>query len=227
MTKIYSRRQAISLIAAAAAAPVLLPGTATAQASGAVCRLTPQVTEGPFYTDPRLVRADMREGRPGVPLALRLQVVDARCQALANARVDVWHCDALGLYSGYPGQGDGRDISTVGETFLRATQVAGADGTVQFTTLYPGWYRGRTPHIHFKAFVDRASVLTGQIFFPDALSAAVYGSSAPYSARGGPDTTNAEDGIARRACEASMASIKQVPDGYEAAMVIGVDPAAS
>ncbi|RJF80476.1 protocatechuate dioxygenase [Oleomonas cavernae] len=227
MTRIYSRRQAFSLIAAAAAAPVLLPGAAVAQA-GDVCRLTPQVTEGPFYTDPRLVRADMREGRPGVPLALRLQVVDARCQALAKARVDVWHCDALGLYSGYPGQGDGRDISTVGETFLRATQIAGADGTVQFTTLYPGWYRGRTPHIHFKAFIDRANVLTGQIFFPDALSEAVYSSTAPYSARGSkPDTTNAQDGIARRAGEASVASIKQVSDGYEAAMVIGIDPAAS
>src|SRR5215470_3024514 len=136
-----SRRQALSLIglsagsavAGAGAAGLILPAEiAHAQATGGngsalilpqsnVCVLTPEVTEGPFYTDPKLIRADVTEGRPGVPTELQLQVVDATCRPLANARVDIWHCDAIGLYSNYPGQGDNGTTSTVGATFMRGT----------------------------------------------------------------------------------------------------------
>jgi protocatechuate 3,4-dioxygenase beta subunit len=117
--------------------------------SGAkVCVLTPEATEGPFYFDPKLVRSDITEGKQGAPLLLTLQVVQAKDGApLQNARIDVWHADGLGLYSGYARQETG---STKGETFLRGTRFTGPDGELRFNTIYPGWYPGRAPHIHFK-----------------------------------------------------------------------------
>jgi protocatechuate 3,4-dioxygenase beta subunit len=91
-----------------------------------------------------------------------------------------WHEDGLGLYSGYARQETG---STKGETFLRGTQFTGADGDVRFATIYPGWYPGRTPHIHFKAFVDDRNVITGQLYFPDPITDHVYATSPPYRER--------------------------------------------
>jgi protocatechuate 3,4-dioxygenase beta subunit len=227
-----TRRQAM-LIGASAGAGLVLPNqAAVAQADSGlivpgdnVCVITPATTEGPFYNDPKLVRADITEGRPGVPTELKLQVVDAMCRPLANARVDVWHCDATGLYSGYGGQGDDRGTSTVGATFMRGTQMTGADGVATFKTVYPSWYRGRTTHIHFKVFLDAASVLTGQLFFPDALSEYLYRNVAPYTGRRSMrDTSNAADAIARQATAASFAYVKERSDSYLAAMVIGVGP---
>ena len=103
-----------------------------------MCILTPEATEGPFYFDPKLVRSDITEGKQGAPLVLTLQIVQAKdCTPLSDARVDVWHADELGLYSGYARQETG---SAKGETFLRGTQFTGADGEVRFKTIYPGWY---------------------------------------------------------------------------------------
>jgi protocatechuate 3,4-dioxygenase beta subunit len=132
-----------------------------------MCILTPEAVEGPFYFDPKLVRADITESRAGAPLALALQVVSATdCVAIKGARVDLWHSDGLGMYSGYRGQGD-EGVSTRGKTFLRGTQFTGAGGQVRFATIYPGWYPGRTPHIHFKVLLDAKSLVTGQLYFPD------------------------------------------------------------
>lgn len=186
-----------------------------------VCLLSPETTEGPFYVDPRLVRRDITEGRPGVPLGLTLQVVDADCRAIAGARVDVWHCDAAGDYSGVRQPGG---TSTLGETFLRGTQGTDADGVVRFATIWPGWYRGRTPHIHFKVFLDARTVLTSQLFFPDGSSEALYRAAAPYAGRGAPDTPNARDGIARRAGSAAVARVEGDVSGMAAALVVGIDP---
>jgi protocatechuate 3,4-dioxygenase beta subunit len=231
-----NRRQALSLLGATAGGGLILPGAvALAQASAAapvlilpaanVCVLTPEVTEGPYYTDPKLVRADVTEGRPGVPTELQLQVVDAMCRPLSNARIDVWHCDATGLYSNYSGQGDAGTTSTVGATFMRGTLMTGSDGVATFKTVYPSWYRGRTTHIHFKVFLNTANVLTGQIFFPDALSEYLYRNVAPYTSRSGKrDTANNTDGIAKQATAASFAYVKERSDSYLAAMVIGINP---
>lgn len=105
-----------------------------------VCILTPEAVQGPFYFDPKLVRDDITEERRGAPLALTLQVASVKdCARLKGARVDLWHADGQGMYSGYRGQGDD-GISTRGETFLRGTQLTGADGQVRFATIYPGWY---------------------------------------------------------------------------------------
>lgn len=195
-----------------------------------ICILTPQAVEGPYYFNPKLERADVTEGHQGVPLALLLQVVEASdCSALSGARVDVWHANALGHYSGYQGQGDGRDISTEGQSFLRGTQFTDDGGEVTFATIYPGWYSGRTPHIHFKVFVDDKNVVTGQIYFPDALSEYIYMQVAPYNTRSRTrDTTNDRDGIlqASGGGRETFAAIKEEANRYLAALIIGIDRAA-
>jgi protocatechuate 3,4-dioxygenase beta subunit len=234
-----NRRQALSLLAVGAGAAtggLILPDAiAIAQASSGsglivpaanVCMLTPATTEGPYYHDPRLVRADVTEGRPGVPTELQVQVVDVMCRPLANARVDIWHTDATGMYSGYPGQGDDGRTSTVGQTFMRGTQMTDANGIAAFRTVYPSWYRGRTTHIHFKVFLNTATLLTGQIFFPDTLSEYLYRNVEPYRSRRAPrDTSNSQDGIAKQATAASFAYMKERPDSYLAAIAVGVRPA--
>lgn len=165
-----TRRDAFKAIAVTAAGGTLMSQRAFAEDTtslmpGAdVCVITPEVTEGPYYFDPDLERADITEQRPGVATTVKLQVVDGLCTPLPGARVDLWHCDAAGQYSGYANQTGG--VDTTGQTFMRGTQFAGDDGVVEFQTIYPGWYAGRTTHIHFKVFLDETTVLTGQIFFP-------------------------------------------------------------
>ncbi len=156
---------------------------ARAQAPGS-CVLTPQAGEGPFYLDPNLIRSDITSGKPGAPLQLAVQVVRAKdCATLANARVDVWHADGLGLYSGYAKQSGVGGISVesaVGQQYLRGTQFTDADGTARFRTIFPSWYGGRTPHIHFKVFLGGSEVVASQIFFPDEISKEIFGEWEPY-----------------------------------------------
>lgn len=226
----YTRRGALAAIMVSAGGGLFVPaalfrhGAASAQGliTGAgVCSIMPETTEGPYYFDPALDRSDITEWRPGVPLRVRIQVVDRSCSPVAGARVDVWHCDAEGVYSGYPRQPGGLD--TRGETFLRGTRIAGADGIATFETIYPGWYPGRTPHIHFKAFPDRSSELTGQMFFPDEVSRAIYADVAPYNSRP-PDgaTFNDDDGIARRAGPAALAETIGTETALSADLVVAV-----
>lgn len=230
-----SRRNALKLVAVTAAGGVLMSQAAFAQDTAAmaettlmpgadVCVLTPEVTEGPYYFDPSLERADITEGtQSGVATNVRLQIVDASCKPIAGARVDIWHCNAVGLYSGYPNQTGG--VDTTGQTFLRGTQFASATGVVEFQTIYPGWYAGRTTHIHFKVFLDEKTVLTGQIFFPDALSQFIYQNVPPYTDHGHDrDVLNGNDNIAQQATRASFAYVKELEERYLVAMIIGVDP---
>ena len=195
-----SRRQALGGLAAGlTAGPVsasLARSSAAATTPSGVCVLWPQLEEGPYYLDKTLVRPDISEGRPGSPVKLTLTVLElGSCSPVANARVDIWHADAGGIYSGFANQGDKHDTSTSGQSYLRGTQMTDANGVVAFNTIYPGWYPGRTPHIHVKAFLDSKMVVTGQAFFPDEFSAKIYHDTPPYSARPVPDTSNATDGI--------------------------------
>jgi protocatechuate 3,4-dioxygenase beta subunit len=168
----------------------------------ASCSLTPEATEGPFYFDVEKIRSDVREDRDGTPLRLALRVRDAAgCEPIENAVVEIWHCDALGAYSGFgsatTGAGTpppGSDTSTDDETFLRGAQVTNGDGIVQFRTIYPGWYPGRTVHIHAKAHLDRTSLLTTQLYFDDAFTERIYAET-PYSQRSGRDTFNSDDSL--------------------------------
>jgi protocatechuate 3,4-dioxygenase beta subunit len=148
------------------------------------CVLTPEAGEGPFYLDPKLLRSDITSGQPGAPLELSMQVVRAGdCATLAGARVDIWHADALGLYSGYAKQSGVGGISTepaVGKQYLRGTQLTDAQGNVQFRTIFPSWYGGRTPHVHFKVFLTNKEVVASQIFFPDEINKEVFAQWQPY-----------------------------------------------
>jgi protocatechuate 3,4-dioxygenase beta subunit len=148
------------------------------------CVLTPEAGEGPFYLDPKLVRADITSGQAGAPLQLALQVMrSGDCATLANARVDVWHADAVGLYSGYEKQSGVGGISTtpaLGQQYLRGTQFTDAKGHVQFRTIFPSWYGGRTPHVHFKVFLGGKEVVASQVFFPDDVTREVFAEWQPY-----------------------------------------------
>ncbi|SMX33431.1 intradiol ring-cleavage dioxygenase [Actibacterium lipolyticum] len=235
MTRVTTDVSRRTLLKSLAAAPVAALGIAPAWAQSAasaaglvtpnVCMVMPEVTEGPYYLDPGLIRADITEGKTGIPLKLTMQVVDAQCAPFAGARVDIWHCDAEGNYSGYSGQGSDSVNDTQGETFLRGTQFTGDGGLVTFDTIYPGWYRGRTTHIHYKVFLDETTVLTSQIFFPDALSQYLFDTVAPYNARSGArDTVNSNDWIAAQAGDGAFAAIREQANKYTAALVVGVNP---
>jgi len=183
------------------------------------CTVYPRETQGPFYLDLNLLRRDITDGRAGVPLTINVQVIQASsCAPIKDAAVDVWHCDALGLYSGYPGQGDNHNIDTSGQRFLRGTQVTDSAGHAAFDTVYPGWYRGRTTHIHFKVHVG-TRVATSQMYFPEAITAAVYRRS-PYATRGQKDTSNSGDGIAHPL--PPLLALTQSGNGYVATLTITV-----
>ena len=179
------------------------------------CVLAPEQTEGPYYIDNGLVRSDIRDGVDGVPLDLRLQVVAAdECRPIEGATVEVWHCDARGTYSGVDGDS---------ANFCRGGQRTAADGWARFETIYPGWYQGRTTHIHVKVHVGGNEVHTGQLYFPDETSAAVHGGREPYRDRGEQDTPNSADGIYGQGGAESTLRIARRGDGYLARLALGVN----
>jgi protocatechuate 3,4-dioxygenase beta subunit len=244
----------------------------------AVCRLSAEQEEGPYYVAGELFRANIAENKPGVPLSLRILVLDARsCKPLSNVAVDVWHCDALGVYSGFTEQHFGGPPGGPGGppfdpdhpggppngppgpppefagpppenhptdklTFLRGIQLAGQDGTVTFRTVFPGFYMGRTNHIHFKVRLGgHASATsyeaghtshTGQIFFPEQIAAELMRRE-PYSLHAIHRTSQSEDGVFNdQHGELSIAKLQPLgPDGslhgMHADIVAAVDPTAT
>lgn len=188
-------------------------GPAAVAAGLVSCVLTPEQSEGPFYLDLDRIRRNVTEGKPGVPLVLRLTVLDvSSCKPIRGAAVDVWHCDATGAYSGV--QGDTG-------TFLRGIQRTGAKGVVIFRTIYPGWYPGRTVHVHVKVALGGNVVHTGQLYFPDRVTDAVY-KRAPYSARPSRSTRNAADSIYRNGGSRSTLRITREGSLYVGALTMGV-----
>jgi protocatechuate 3,4-dioxygenase beta subunit len=185
-----------------------------AVASGLVsCVLAPEQTEGPYYLDDQRVRRNITQGKPGVPLALRLTVVDvSSCRPIRNAAVDVWHCDAVGTYSGV--QGDTG-------TFLRGVQRTDRKGLALFRTVYPGWYQGRTVHIHVMVHIGGNVVHTGQLYFPDTLTDTVY-RRAPYNTRPARSTRNTADSIYRNGGRRSTLKVARSGNGYVGAIALGV-----
>lgn len=175
----------------------------------ASCELTAELTEGPYYFDVDSIRSDITEGREGTRLRLALRVLHAEsCEPIENAIVDVWHCDALGVYSGFEsasegGPGGGGSGPTDDETYLRGAQATNADGIVEFTTIYPGWYRGRTVHIHCKVHLDRTTLLTTQLFTNREFDEKVH-AARPYSEDPGRDIYNETDGIYDDALEMTL-----------------------
>lgn len=270
----------------------------------AICKLVAEQEVGPYYVADELIRADIREGKPGLPLTLRLAVVDARtCKPLPHTAIDIWHCDALGLYAGFtkmnptgmgPGGGPsgpppGSDGSrhpgpppdfdpqhpnnrpgpaegfgpppamkpTDQMTFLRGIQFTGADGEVTFETVFPGFYMGRTNHIHFKVreggqvstrkaaqagsratggepqtYIEGHTSHIGQVFFPEEFAAELMRHE-PYARHQIHRTTQAEDMIFQdQHGDTSISRLrardpKHPEAGYFAELVVAVDPTRS
>jgi protocatechuate 3,4-dioxygenase beta subunit len=187
--------------------------TTTTTATTADCVLSPEQTEGPFYIDLDRVRRDITEGRPGTPLDLTVEVVEGEsCEPIKDAAVDIRHCDAAGVYSGV--QGDSG-------TFLRGIQMTDSGGRAVFRTIYPGWYSGRAVHIHVKVHIGGTETYTGQLYFDEAVTEAVY-ETEPYRARPGPETTNAADGIYGQGGDQTTLALSREGDGYRATVTLGV-----
>lgn len=228
----WSRREALRLAGAAGASALVereLVGRPAAAQTPA-CVVTPALTEGPYFVDEKLNRSDIRTDptdgttRSGVALALNMNVYridNGTCTPLTGAVVDLWHCDALGLYSDIRGEG------TDGKEFLRGYQVSDASGGVTFTTIYPGWYRGRAVHAHFKVRLysgtNQTYEFTSQFFFDEAITDIVH-AQAPYNAKGRRDTLNstdmifrqpANDGTGKTAGELLLLSLTNAPEGQQ------------
>jgi protocatechuate 3,4-dioxygenase beta subunit len=244
--RLLNRREALLALAGAGAAVALVgcgigssstakatatTGASTAPTSGntPACVARPALTEGPYFVDERLNRSDIRSDpsdgsiRQGALLALAfrvLQVTNA-CAPLAGASVDVWHCDAAGVYSDVNDPG----FSTIGKKFLRGYQVMDSSGVAQFTTIYPGWYQGRTVHIHFKIRSHTGSgaayEFTSQLFFDDAITDQVY-AQAPYSSKGQRTLRNEGDSIYRQGGSQLLLAPAKTAAGYSATFDIGL-----
>jgi protocatechuate 3,4-dioxygenase beta subunit len=212
-----NRRQVLGALGAAAGAAALgdaSPLTAAGPAGAPrpvfwpACIVTPAQTEGPYFVDEKLERVDIRQDpaagtiKEGLPLTLHMSVHrgdGGSCAPLTGAHVDVWQCDAAGIYAGV------RDTQGLFDTrekkFLRGYQVSDGSGVVEFVTIYPGWYPGRTPHIHFKvrlyAGQNRSYEFTSQLYFDDAFTDRIY-ARPPYQGKGNRTTRNERDGIYRR-----------------------------
>ena len=200
-------------------------------AKAATCLATPAETEGPYFVEENLNRSDIRTdpttgvARPGILLALQFSVGLSKtsgCAALPGARVEIWHCDAGGLYS------DEAQNNTAGQKFLRGYQFTDENGVATFTTIYPGWYTGRAVHIHFKVRTYSGSTkldeFTSQIYFDDSLSDTVY-AQAPYNTRGSRDTRNTTDNIysGTQNPERLLAKVAPTDAGYTATIDVAVN----
>jgi protocatechuate 3,4-dioxygenase beta subunit len=244
--RILTRREAVIVLGSAGAAGFLsLAGctsrssdgnamAATSNRSGSVatCAVKPAMTEGPYFVDERLDRADIRsdstsrEVKPGAALALAFNVSriqNGACTPLPGAQVDIWHCDAMGVYS----DADDPGFSTRGQTWLRGFQTTKADGIATFTTILPGWYRGRATHIHFKIRGKDAGGspfdFTSQIFFDEGFLTSAY-KLPPYNSRSDSGRTlNARDGIYNRGGSELLVTPSSVNGRYAAAFNIGLD----
>ncbi|EDZ98057.1 intradiol ring-cleavage dioxygenase [Burkholderia sp. H160] len=220
MTTRLSRREFIKLTIAVGTTVSTIDTSFAALASAAPCQLTPEQEVGPYWIDGQLVRRDIREGKPGVPLRLDIVLTDARtCAPLVGAAVDIWQCDATGAYSGYtqmqapppdfdpaapgrpPAGAPPMPAPTDHLTFLRGIQRTDRAGVVKFETILPGNYPGRTNHIHFK--VRTANALhsqdshvshVGQIFFPESLMVQLM-QCEPYRDHAIGRTTQSEDSV--------------------------------
>jgi len=190
--------------------------TTTTTSTNAVCAVTPSETAGPYPSRADFIRSDIREDRPGTVLTLTITVVNANssCAAVANADVEIWHCDVVGDYSQYGSQ--------TARTFLRGIQTTNAAGQVTFTTIYPGWYQGRATHIHVDVYRNGSLVKTTQIAFPESVSSAVYATGV-YASKGQNTTTNSRDNVFADGTEGEMATVTgTVTGGYTGTLQIGI-----
>ena len=232
---LLTRREVMAWLGAGGASwlmggkPVLAqpaPGT-----SRSLCIVRPEQTEGPYFVDERVHRSDIRSDPTsgkvtvGTLLAITFQVMRLQvghCLPLPNAQIDIWHCDASGVYSDVQDPG----FDTTGQKFLRGYQLTNAQGTAQFQTIYPGWYPIRTVHIHFKIRMapisGKSYEFTSQVYFPDDLTDLVH-SAAPYASKGSRKVTNHQDFIFRQGGQQLMLQPSRLDDAYTVVFPIALN----
>ena len=229
-----SRRDALTWVGATSAIWLMGNRPALAQAHSnqphSPCIVRPEQTEGPYFVDERLHRSDIRSDptdkqvTPGIPLTLTFHVMRLRarrCEPVANAQVDIWHCDARGIYSDVQDAG----FDTTGQKFLRGYQITDGQGTTRFLTIYPGWYPIRTVHIHFKIRTTPSARqsydFVSQVYFPDELTDHVH-RNPPYSALGPRRVRNQQDFIFSDGGNQLMLAPTATPTGYTATFPIAL-----
>ena len=195
------------------------------EAGGVACRPWPEQEEGPYHRHVPPFRRDVAEDRTGTPLQVGIRLLCSDGEPLVEAVVEIWHCDALGRYSGFAPPDPALMVTAEsalkaevvpGETFLRGRQSTDAAGIVEFATIYPGWYQGRTVHIHVMAHTHHTAYTT-QLYFPEGITAEVF-ANPPYNQRPGPDTTNDTDEIFLGGGERALLEIRPAQAGYRAAV---------
>jgi len=230
--RILTRREVCALLSGAAGAGIVGSGNLASSDMKPLpgCLARPEQTEGPYYLDTRLNRSDIRSDPAdgsiveGIPLELEFHVsrlTPQGCLPLSGAEVDVWHCDALGIYSGVHDP----HFNTSGKKFLRGYQVTDDTGTARFTTIYPGWYPGRTVHMHFKIRTNsgarKRSEFTSQLYFDDAITDQICAQS-PYAGNGRRSMRNRDDFIFRTGGDQLLLAPVRKGDGYAAVFEIAL-----
>jgi protocatechuate 3,4-dioxygenase beta subunit len=242
--RVLTRRETIVLLGGAGAGGLLwlagcsraadTPASKGRRSTGASldCAVKPELTEGPYYVDEGLTRADIRADsktggvQEGALLALTFNVshiASGVCSPLPGAVVDVWHCNALGVYS------DARDpgFNTIGQDWLRGNLTTNTKGVAAFTTIFPGWYEGRAVHIHFKirspASATSAYEFTSQLFFDEDFVSKIYRTE-PYSAKGSDGwLRNANDRIYNQGGSELLLLPASSAEGDSVTLDIGLD----
>jgi protocatechuate 3,4-dioxygenase beta subunit len=248
--RVLSRREALMLMGGAGAAGfVALVGCggstltsaadttggandATGASSNVSCAARPALTEGPYFVDEKLNRSDIRSDtisgavKAGTPFALAFNVGRIQsnaCAVLSGVQVDVWHCDASGVYSDATDPG----FNTKGQNWLRGYQLTDANGTATFTTIFPGWYAGRATHIHFKIRGKNSTGasydFTSQLFFTEAFLSSAY-AQAPYASRNDSGRLrNASDGIYNQGGSQLLLAPASVSGAYSGSINVGLN----
>lgn len=234
MGRVLSRREVMTLLGVSGAAWLLGESFTSRRASAGQpppsCVIRPEQTEGPYFVDEQLNRSDIRSDpstgqvKPGTPLTLRFEVMHVSagiCRPLSGALIDIWHCDALGAYSDVQDPG----FNTLGQKFLRGSQLTDSEGGALFLTIYPGWYPIRTVHIHFKIRTEpvakKSFEFTSQVYFPDELTDQVH-AGRPYSSMGLRRVRNRQDFIFRDGGDRLMLAPTPKADGYATTFSIGL-----
>lgn len=189
-------------------------GNPFASGAGASCVTYKDSTKGPCHSNTYL-RKDVSDGLIGLPTRFEFLVVDTACNPVQNAAVEIWYASPAGTYSqaaqfidsgvGYNGSASdlnvgfctGNDSEALASKWLRGFQVSDAKGRVTIDGIFPGWYRGRTSHVHFIVSASGHTSVTSQLFFDETLTTAIYTKHGSYSSRGDQDTPNATDNVAR------------------------------
>lgn len=234
--RVLTRREVLALMGAAGVSVVagrrVLAARPHRPPRWPSCIVRPEQTAGPYFVDEMLDRSDIRSDpsngavSDGAPLSLSLHVSRATasgCEPLPGAVVDLWQCDALGVYSDVVDINDRFD--TTGQKFLRGHQVTDAEGVARFTTIYPGWYEGRTVHLHFMIRTDPSSEtgheFTSQLYFDDAFTDRVM-TRQPYASKNGERVMNEQDDIFLEGGDELILAVTEDGAGYAASFAVGL-----